>query len=754
MNKRGSQSRKAKISNPVLRVPFSRNDLGAIDGGGGGAKELVEVTPAYRTELVRKLTATKAYLQPKLAEYPGSLGTLVFKLREQGIAKSHRPNKVAKEAGLENAGHAKLDEMLVAAHSASLNALESVILHRNIKEIIANLSAIESIEPWNESRKIPTGRRELFQCLSILVRLFQYLGEEATNFNYDSVIEMLEEQRVDYTLVRQRRGLPLIKINFNVDDEKTIINDLIDHPGVRLIIPEPKYFALPVSATNLEGEELADYPEPSEDAPLVAVFDTGVSPVASALAPWIESRETYIVPPDTRYEHGTMVSSLVSAAHSLNNSHEWIPNTGSKVHDVCALEENGSYISDLIIRLNDAVSKRPDIKVWNLSLGGEPCKEHLFSDFAIELDKLSDQYGILFIVAAGNYTDIPLRTWPNPNDLNNADLISSPGESVRALTVGSISHLDGENTLSTLGTPTPYTRRGPGPVFTPKPDVSHAGGGVHHPWSSGESSLKMLGPDNRMCSSFGTSFASPIVASLAAHTWKKIASNQEFNASPSLIKALLIHSAQLSSPDYTPKERRYYGAGLPEEVVETLHDSDDRFTLIFQTYLVPGMRWRKENYPIPASLLSNGKFKGEIIITAAYAPPLDPNSGSEYVRANVELSFGQIENNTMHGKVPMEGDVGQSGFENAQIEHGGKWSPVKIHRKAFSRGIASGSWALQAKTTLRANEPALREPLLVNIIVTLRSLDGNNQVYSDGVRALNANNWAYSPVPTRVTVGV
>lgn len=754
MNKRGSQSRNAKISNPVLRIPFSRNDLGAIDGGGGGAKELVEVTTAYRAELVRKLTATKTYLQPKLAVHPGSLGTLVFKLREQGIAKSHRPNKVAKEAGLENAGHAKLDEMLVAAHSGSFNALESVILHRNIKEVLANLSAIESIEPWDESRKIPNGNQELFQGSSILVRLFQYTGEEATNFNYDSIIEMLEEQAVDYKLVRQRRGLPLIKINFNIDDDKLIINDLIDHPGVRLIIPEPKYFAFPVSASNLEGDEFTDYPEPSEDAPLVAVFDTGVSPIASALTPWIESRETYIVPPDTRYEHGTMVSSLVSAAHTLNDSHEWIPNAGSKVHDVCALEENGSYISDLILRLNDAVSKRPDIKIWNLSLGGEPCKEHLFSDFAIELDKLSDQYGILFIVAAGNYTDHPLRTWPNPNNLNNADLISSPGESVRALTVGSISHLDGVNTISAVGTPTPYTRRGPGPVFTPKPDLSHAGGGVHYPWSTGDSSLKMLGPDNRMCSNFGTSFASPIVASLAAHTWKKIAATQDFNVSPALIKALLIHSAQLSSPDYTPNERRYYGAGLPEEVVETLHDSDDRFTLIFQTYLVPGMRWRKENYPIPSSLLNDGKFKGEIIITGAYAPPLDPNSGSEYVRANVELSFGLIENNTMSGKVPMEGDVGQSGFENAQIEHGGKWSPVKIHRKAFSRGIASGSWALQAKTTLRANEPALREPLLVNIIVTLRSLDGNNQVYSDGVRALNANNWAFSPVPTRVTVGV
>ncbi|EOJ3528756.1 hypothetical protein ACM1AS_004976, partial [Escherichia coli] len=115
---------------------------------------------------------------------------------------------------------------------------------------------------------------------------------------------------------------------------------------------------------------------------------------------------------------------------------------------------------------------------------------------------------------------------------------------------------------------------------------------------------------------------------------------------------------------------------------------------------------------------------------------------------------GLIENNTIKGKVPMEGENGQSGYERAQIEHGGKWSPVKIHRKAFNKGITSGNWALQAKTTLRANEPALMEPLPVTIVVTLKSLDGNTQVYADGVRALNANNWAHYPLPARVPVSV
>ncbi|WP_411362999.1 S8 family anti-phage peptidase IteS [Escherichia coli] len=754
MSRRGTQFSNAKVTNPMLRIPFSSSDLGAIVNAGGGAKVLVDVTAEYRQGLVRNLTTSKHYLESKLSEYPGSLGTLVFKLRDQGIAKTHRPNKIAQEAGLQNAGHAKIDEMLVAAHAGCFDVLESVILHRNIKAILANLSAIERIEPWDENRKVPGGTDGLFESSNILVRLFEYTGEDATYNNYENVISILEQHGVKYDEIRPKCGLPLLRIMDLSPNDRYILDILIDYPGIRTLIPEPKYSAFPVSVSDSVGIETNSFPVPSEELPIVAVFDTGISPIAATITPWVVSRETYVIPPDTSYEHGTMVSSLISGAHFLNDNHPWIPDTKSKIHDVCALDENGSYISDLILRLADAVNKRPDIKVWNLSLGGGPCNEQMFSDFAMELDRLSDKFGILFVVAAGNYVDEPIRTWPNPDPLGGADLISSPGESVRALTVGSVSHMEANDALSEIGTPTPYTRRGPGPVFTPKPDIIHAGGGVHRPWNVGASSLKVVGPDNRLCSNFGTSFAAPIVASLAAHTWQRIATNSDFNVSPSLIKALLIHSAQLSSPDYSPSERRYLGAGIPNEVIETLYDSDDRFTLIFQTFLVPGVRWRKENYPIPSALIQNGKFKGEIVITAAYAPPLNPNAGSEYVRANVELSFGLIENNTIKGKVPMEGENGQSGYERAQIEHGGKWSPVKIHRKAFNKGITSGNWALQAKTTLRANEPALMEPLPVTIVVTLKSLDGNTQVYADGVRALNANNWVHYPLPARVPVSV
>ncbi|QGZ53419.1 S8 family serine peptidase [Paraburkholderia acidiphila] len=424
---------------------------------------------------------------------------------------------------------------------------------------------------------------------------------------------------------------------------------------------------------------------------------------------------------------------------------------GCLIHDVCGLEAAGAGVGILIERIKEAVEKKPDIKIWNLSLGATQCSNDEFSEFAKELDSISDKFGVLFVVASGNYLDLPRRAWPPIGSL--ADRVSSPGESVRALTVGSVTHLTAFGSYTSTGEPPPYSRRGPGPVFTPKPDIVHAGGGVHKPWDAGLASVKALTPNDQIAHTFGTSFAAPIASNLAAHTWFALQGRADLPPHPSLVKALMIHAAQLSSPDYSPNERRYFGAGRPDNVLRTLYDSDDSFTLVFEAQLYPSMRWRKTPYPIPASLIENGKFRGEVIITATYNPPLDGNAGSEYVRANVELGFGVLSaNGDFHGRVPGESEIGTSGYEMAQVEHGGKWAPVKIHRKRFPNGTEGTQWALQAGVNLRAFQPSLVDPLIATIVVTLRSVDGNNNIHAEGVRALNNTSWAHTVLPYRIPI--
>lgn len=740
--------------NPFQHIPFVERDLRGIEPRGGAPKVFVEVDSNYREALVATLDSAVQELEAELAAFPHSLGPLVVSLREDGIAKSHRPLKLVDEAGLVPAGHERVEEMLVGAHRASIAALRSVILERDIQVIRANLSVIRRIDPWSRARRNPEGTLALRERGSAILRLFRYGSDAANAQLFESIKLLISQLGLKHRFFRQgRHGWFYICVSGLADIAEEKLDVLLGFPGVRRLMPEPLYHQAATTGGQTPAAPLS-FPLPaSPELPTVAVFDTGVAPTASDLQPWLVGSDTFVLPPETDYQHGTMVASLVAGAHVLNASHEDLPEVGSLVYNVCGLESvpGGGRISDLTMRLEEALKRRPDIHVWNLSLGTRvPCNEQTFSEFAQTLDRLSDQYNVLFVVAAGNYINEPRRTWPST--LGLLDRVSSPGESVRALTVGSVCHLSDPSALNAAGEPAAYSRRGPGPVFTPKPDIVHIGGGVHQPWNAGGSSVAVLSAGNSMVRSFGTSFAAPVAASMAAHTWQAMEGQRGLTPSPSLVKAVMIHAAQLSSPAYSPIERRYYGAGLPKDVVAGLYDRPDSFTLVFEARLVPGMRWRKAPYPIPSGLMRDGRLACEVIITAAYSPPLDPDAGAEYVRANVELSFGTLDGENIASKVPMKGEDETDGYEAMQVEHGGKWAPVKIHRKRFPQGVVGTDWALQARMFLRALEPSIAEGLQVHIICTLRALDGNPDVHAQGLQALVATNWIREELPLRVPV--
>lgn len=748
MATQGTPAGRANQANPFQHIPFHRGDRSAPErNGGGGAKELVPINAQYRQALLQTLNAAALALRPEIERHRSSPGVLVFKLRETAIAKSHRPNTLAAEAGLQPAGIGRIEEMLVAANAASIDTLARVIQSRNTQMIRANLSAVERIEAWDSRRRLQTSFQDLRQRGRAILRAFKFHAPDATARNLDTLAALLRTLGIPAFEIRQRWGPPVYRIVAeNLTDE--ILNSLAMYPGLRAIFPEP----IITPAATGAGIGPVMLMAPNADLPIIGVFDTGAAATATSLQPWIAGTEVFVLPPDTDYVHGTAVASLVAGAKVLNNGHPWLPPTSCRVHNVCGLESTTARVTDLIERLRTAIPNAPHVKVWNLSLQAGEINDDEFSMFAHELDALGDQHGVLFVVAAGNYLGQPRRGWPDANILS--DRLTSPADSVRALSVGAIAHLNGAGALVAAGHPAPYSRRGPGPVFTPKPDVVHAGGGVHAAWNLGTTSIQVLQPTNTVSGNFGTSFAAPIIAAMSGHVWQCLDGREDFNVSPSMVKALMIHSARLASPDYSASDRRYFGSGMPVDALSALYDSDDCFTLMFEAMVIPGYKWRKTPYPIPACLLHNGRLRAEVIITAVYAPPLDPNAGAEYVRANAKVSFGVLNGTRIAGKVPMEGEDGSSGYESAQIENGGKWSPVKLHRKSFPNGVAGDQWAIQVEALLRANEPELAEPLNVCLVVSLRALDQNAAVHTDGMQALAASNWIRQTLPVRVPITV
>ncbi|WP_020168051.1 MULTISPECIES: S8 family anti-phage peptidase IteS [Methylotenera] len=769
MKKGQPANRVPNSGNPIAHVVFEARDLSGIEGGGGGNTEFVPVTQELRQKLTEDLREVVQIVALETNQYPEIPSVLVVNLRENAIAKSHRPLEMIYEAGMSTAGHGTANEMLVSASLDGLAELERVVNERNILKIRANLSTVEKFEAWGLNKRLPKYLRgidvaQIFNLLELMgdrlfLRLFTHRTKSVSNLIFNSFIDLLKRGQLHFTVLEQKTGGAIILLE-NKGLSLEVFSKIVNFPGLKYLMPEPQVTT--DQLMHADNEEMApQFSFPSENYPTVAVFDTGVDPGNLQINPWVVGRDIYVLPPDTNFVHGTQVSSLLINAHGLNANHTQIPNLPCNIYDVCALESSGSGIGDLIIRLRAALAKNNKIKVWNLSLGGAEISDDEFSEFGKELDQLSDAYNVLFVVAAGNYIGEPRRGWPVGAGLF-PDRISEPGDSIRAITIGSIAHLEDENSLVKIGEPAPYSRRGPGPVFTPKPDIVHLGGNADGSLKSKAIGINVMIPDGTLVCSCGTSFAAPIAAALAAHTWQSLDipnRNIPLVVTPSMVKALLVHSAAISSPERDSNERRYYGSGLPVDPMSVLFDSESSFTAMFEVDLADGVKWRKSPFPIPPSLIIDGKLSCEIIITAAYAPPIDSSAGTEYVRVNVDVGFGFLQTTDdgkvkFTGQVPADGEIGTTGFEQAQIEYGGKWSPIKIYRRSMPKGVKADNWALQATMLRRANEPTLATPLRVNIIITLRSLNDNPNVYNEGQRLLAATNWITQKLPIGVPVKI
>lgn len=231
-------------------------------------------------------------------------------------------------------------------------------------------------------------------------------------------------------------------------------------------------------------------------------------------------------------------------------------------------------------------------------------------------------------------------------------------------------------------------------------------------------------------------------------------------ARPDIVKGLLIHGAALSSPARRAEERDYHGFGVPESVLELLFCSPNTFTLMFEAELFDGIIWEKTPFPIPACLHPGGThLRAEVVMTLVYSPPLDGRHGAEYVRANIDASFGSYDPDDdgkfhHHGLVPLEAPRKEDLYEKAMVEHGFKWSPVKVYHGRFPRGKAGRNFRLQLELLRRAGEAAQPDPQRATVLISFRGIDPGQPVYADGVRALHNANWTTIPLTTRYQLRV
>jgi len=736
-----------------IRVILTQGDDHRRPHQGRGKRKLFDgrVTPEVRQRLVGQLEDVRKYFDDVIP--PGLSIPAVARvvLKRDALAKSHRPLTLLDRNTCPIIGGREFGDLLVHISSDGLNRLGNKIARNKSHSIEAQISTIDHIKPFTAEDAV--GKMGIDAMQSHLVknkidtlqlRLFDHKnGSDNDQIRYalltlTSELGLPEPESVPYL-----SGLRIYRIKMVAPKH---VSSLAGFVGTQSIGLFPQFtFQLQYFPCGQVTKDNFPPPEPDHDYPLVGIIDSGTDPNNTSIQQWVVVRDEQDVPPvDQDNSHGSFVAGLIINSRAMNHGDTMFPETQAKIVDVVAMPKSGTSGEDLLDTIRRAVKTYRKVSVWNLSfrMVDELCCDDCFSLFAMELDAIQEKYGVIFVTCAGNYEENPLRTWP-PQDLGERDRICSPADNVLGVTVGSLAHLDRPNSLVKSGEPSPFSRRGPGAAFLPKPEVCHCGGNCSAAGDYRQVGVVSIDGSGNLAEAIGTSFSTPLIASVLTN----IRSSVVERISRNLAKALLIHSAAFENGRLDPKELRYKGFGTPGEIANMLTCAPWQATMIFEPEITPTLKiFAREEFPIPACFRNEkGKIKGEILMTLVYDPPLAPSAGAEYCQANVDVSLGTYEPSATRShmnhrkKVPLEPEDKTELFEKYQLEHGFKWSPVKVYRKRFT-STKGEYWRIQMQLSHRTELYEL-PPQNVALVVSLIDPEEKLPVYNDVIKAMNRSGW-------------
>ena len=393
-----------------------------------------------------------------------------------------------------------------------------------------------------------------------------------------------------------------------------------------------------------EGSHPGPLPPHLSNEPVVGVVDGGRT------ARSYDGAEAWRVPalvPDglADHKHGNRVTGLVVHGHAWNTNLP-LPALFCRSGTVQAVPRAGAnYPPDpqkLISYLDRVMAAHRNTRVWNMSFNEvEPCRPGEVSFLGHEIARLARTYGVLPVVSAGNRSPI------------NQERIAPPADCEAAVVVAG-RKFDGNGRP---GEACDVSLPGPGPEGMLKPDVS---------WYS---TVRVLGGDVVTA----TSYATPLVSSLAAHTFHNLK-----DPTPDLVRALL-----LNRTDFEGFEA-HRGWGSPDGARLPWNCEPGTVTLAWCSELRPGQAYYWERIPIPPRLIRNGKLCGKGVLTAVLNPHpmISDDAEANYFGARLEVALQYDGRDGKRKNLLGTLKTSEVAEQKARAElH--KWNPVRRHCRDF-----------------------------------------------------------------------
>jgi hypothetical protein len=708
--------------------------------------------------------------------------TLKIDIDDNAIAKSHRKDiqKIFNGKVTKNNIIGFLDSNSAIVKVDSIE--EGLQIKNNIANFLKNprgISAIESIEVFKPFIV------DIEENQTVKISLIDFLNYEINNAIKIAFIKYCNEFGIEVKEVNYSPGLIIFKIK---NASPAVLDSISDFEALESITFMPKY---QVETDSIESENTVEIKTPTEglEYPIVGVLDTGVSK-NPYLEPWLLN-DKFSSYPDELIDpmHGSCVSSIILYGDQLQGEN-WTGNSGCKIFDATVFPDQKQESIDedeLVENIREAIKENNHIKIWNLSLGTAAESDiNDFSDFGKALDDIQLANDVIICKSTGN-----CRNFEKGHPKSR---VARSGDSVRSLVVGSVAHSKSTHDIADINHPSPFTRIGPGPANSIKPDIVSFGGNAG--MKDGrriENGVNAIAHNGNSVKIIGTSFATPRVTSLLSELNFKI--NETFN--PTLLKALAIHSAKYPTGISLPISERVnqMGFGIPDSADEIIYNDPHEITLILQENIARGEFIEILEFPFPESLIDDdGFFYGEIKITLVGQPVLREKQGAEYCQSNLELMFGTYENIKERDttKSNILNEIGpddtknvllDSNYKSAHIKdteseyarervllnYGKKYQPVKKYsvnlsemKDARQRDSLAGNrkWYTKIKGTYRdfAETLAIQDGEELNqdftLIVTIRDTKAQKQVYNEVSRLLAERNFLHSNIKLREEVQI
>jgi hypothetical protein len=469
-----------------------------------------------------------------------------------------------------------------------------------------------------------------------------------------------------------------------------VINQILDAP----IIAEMERPPLPTFDTalayRLTGANFPATVQPPADGPRLCILDTGVTsnhPLLRQNVGYEAAVFTAQTSPSDMHGHGTMVGGLAvfgdirACVTSGRFASPIVLFSARVLNDQNQFDDEKLVITQIRTAIEMFKAAPYNCRVFNLSIGTDgPAfeSEQRQTLWAEQMDILARELKVLLVVSAGNVDPTRDRTAEEtlqqyPGYLQGADAsLNDPATAALAITVGALCQEDvpavrqGANrddivrTLAQRNQPSPFTRSGMGLNGAIKPEFVDYGGNLVF---EGFGGVRRIGkePGTAVMSfsraptetlfayNFGTSFAAPRVARIAAIVWKRLDQQLGEGDHGNLVRALLATAASvpeeartlLSTLGGEEAVLRTCGYGLIDEDL-AVSSGNRRVTMVAEGQITLD-RFIVFRVPIPDQFYDAEGAK-RITVGLAYDPPVRRRR-QDYI--GVEMNFDLIRGTTL-----------------------------------------------------------------------------------------------------------